>query len=87
MPIMAHENSSPLAARSRLNVALDLPAAAGAQDQARVSTPSAAIRSGADYLVVGRPITVAADHVAADGIVAEIERVVETSRKQVAHDE
>ena len=30
-------------------------------DQARVATPSTAIRDGADYLVVGRPITQAAD--------------------------
>jgi orotidine-5'-phosphate decarboxylase len=30
-------------------------------DQARVATPAAAIRAGADYLVVGRPITGAPD--------------------------
>ena len=34
-------------------------------DQARVATPAEAIRAGADYLVVGRPITAAADPVAA----------------------
>ena len=34
-------------------------------DQARIATPEAAIRAGADYLVVGRPITAAPDPVAA----------------------
>jgi orotidine-5'-phosphate decarboxylase len=34
------------------------------QDQKRVVTPYDAIRNGADYLVVGRPITKAADPVA-----------------------
>ncbi len=36
-----------------------------ADDQARVGTPSAALEAGADYLVVGRPITQAADPVTA----------------------
>jgi orotidine-5'-phosphate decarboxylase len=49
------------------------PAGADAQDQTRVVTPTAAIKSGADYLVVGRPITRAADpREAAEAIVAEI---------------
>jgi orotidine-5'-phosphate decarboxylase len=43
-------------------------------DQARVATPGDAIRAGADYLVVGRPITAASDPVAAaQGILDEIE--------------
>jgi orotidine-5'-phosphate decarboxylase len=40
-------------------------------DQARVATPAAAISAGADYIVVGRPITRAPDPAAAaDAIVA-----------------
>ena len=41
------------------------PAGGGADDQARTATPAAACRAGADYLVVGRPITGAADPAAA----------------------
>ncbi|MGH6793245.1 MAG: orotidine-5'-phosphate decarboxylase [Methyloceanibacter sp.] len=49
------------------------PAGADTQDQTRVVTPQAAIKAGADYLVVGRPITRAADpRQAADAIVQEI---------------
>jgi orotidine-5'-phosphate decarboxylase len=35
------------------------PAASSSNDQSRIATPSAAIRAGADYLVVGRPIAAA----------------------------
>jgi orotidine-5'-phosphate decarboxylase len=49
------------------------PAGAQLQDQARASTPRAAILAGADFLVVGRPILQAPDPPAvADQIVAEI---------------
>jgi orotidine-5'-phosphate decarboxylase len=41
------------------------PAGSARDDQARIVTPGAAIANGADYLVVGRPITQAADPVAA----------------------
>src|SRR5579875_1071043 len=51
------------------------PASSQAQDQVRVSTPADAIGAGADYLVVGRPITGAHDPAAAaDIIVAEMEQ-------------
>lgn len=44
-----------------------------ADDQARVATPESAIRSGADYLVIGRPITGAANPAkAADAILLEM---------------
>jgi orotidine-5'-phosphate decarboxylase len=33
------------------------PAESGMDDQARIATPAAAIANGADYLVIGRPIT------------------------------
>jgi orotidine-5'-phosphate decarboxylase len=41
------------------------PAGTDAGDQSRIMTPARAIRAGADYLVVGRPITQAADPTAA----------------------
>jgi orotidine-5'-phosphate decarboxylase len=40
-------------------------------DQARVATPAEAIRAGADYLVIGRPITGAPDPVAATQAILE----------------
>ena len=49
------------------------PAGADTGDQKRVMTPARAIAAGANYLVVGRPVTQAADpKAAADAIVAEI---------------
>jgi orotidine-5'-phosphate decarboxylase len=41
------------------------PAEAGRDDQQRVATPRAAVTAGADYLVIGRPITHAPDPLAA----------------------
>lgn len=54
------------------------PAGAAIGDQKRVATPAAAIAAGADYLVIGRPITQAADPAAAataicEEIVAELQ--------------
>jgi orotidine-5'-phosphate decarboxylase len=41
------------------------PAGAAIGDQKRIATPAAALAAGADYLVVGRPITQASDPAAA----------------------
>jgi len=41
------------------------PAGSLADDQARIITPEAAIANGSDYLVIGRPVTLAADPLAA----------------------
>jgi orotidine-5'-phosphate decarboxylase len=52
-------------------------AAAGTDDQKRVETPADAMRAGADYLVVGRPIGAAPDPVsAARAVVADMLRGV-----------
>jgi orotidine-5'-phosphate decarboxylase len=49
------------------------PSGSAAGDQKRIATPGDAIRDGADYLVVGRPVTRDSDPKAvADAIVAEI---------------
>ena len=49
------------------------PAGAAVGDQQRIATPAQAIQDGASYLVVGRPITQAADPaLAAEAIVLEI---------------
>ena len=49
------------------------PAGAAVGDQKRVATPTSAITDGADYLVVGRPITADPDpRAAAERVVAEI---------------
>ena len=52
------------------------PAGAQAGDQARLATPAGALSAGADYLVVGRPVTEADDPAAAVGaILQDMERV------------
>jgi orotidine-5'-phosphate decarboxylase len=51
-----------------------------ADDQARVATPAQAIRAGADYLVIGRPITAAPDpESAARAILEEIGSALATN--------
>ena len=54
------------------------PAASGQDDQVRVATPGAAIRAGASYLVVGRPVTQAADPLAA---LAAINAEIDAARR------
>jgi orotidine-5'-phosphate decarboxylase len=46
------------------------PAGSDAQDQARIATPEQALKNGADLLVIGRPITGAADPGAAAATIA-----------------
>ena len=72
-----------VAMRARVGTSLKLitpgvrPAGAALGDQKRIATPGAAIRDGADALVVGRPVTEAKDPAqAARAIVAEIAAAV-----------
>ncbi len=53
------------------------PVDAAADDQSRIMTPSAALKNGASYLVIGRPITKAADPLLA---LQSISREIELSR-------
>jgi len=51
------------------------PQGAALNDQSRVATPAAALKAGAHYLVIGRPITAAPDPLAAaQAILAEMRR-------------
>jgi orotidine-5'-phosphate decarboxylase len=50
------------------------PAGASSDDQARISTPAQAVKEGADYLVVGRPI------VQAENRVLAVEQILEEMR-------
>lgn len=56
------------------------PAGAAVGDQQRVMTPAQAVAAGADYLVIGRPITQAADPLAA---LAAIERELADFEKKI----
>ncbi len=58
-------------------------AADSVDDQKRVVTPFDAVKNGADYIVVGRPIRKAPDPVkAADAITKEIEKGIEARAKK-----
>lgn len=60
------------------------PAGAESQDQARIATPEQALADGADLLVIGRPITGAADPgAAAAGIAAALRRTLADSDRAV----
>jgi orotidine-5'-phosphate decarboxylase len=52
-----------------------------AGDQARVATPAEAIRAGADYVVVGRPITEARDPRAAAAAIAQ--EIAQAQRRRI----
>jgi orotidine-5'-phosphate decarboxylase len=58
------------------------PAGSDAGDQARIATPAEAIHAGATFVVLGRPITAAADPVkAAQAVLAEIEHAGQTAAR------
>jgi orotidine-5'-phosphate decarboxylase len=57
--------------------------ASASHDQARIATPGAAIKGGANYLVVGRPITQAPDpSAAAQAVVTEMEKALAATAAQ-----
>jgi orotidine-5'-phosphate decarboxylase len=56
------------------------PTWADANDQSRIVTPAQALRNGSDYLVIGRPITGAADRAqAAKRIINEMHEALQTA--------
>jgi orotidine-5'-phosphate decarboxylase len=60
------------------------PVSAASDDQTRIATPESALRAGADYLVIGRPITSAMDPAAAaDAIAAQMEKAHASLASQV----
>ena len=59
------------------------PSGSAVGDQKRVATPAAAVAAGADYLVIGRPITQAADPAAATQAILDEIASVEAPRQAV----
>lgn len=60
------------------------PAGKSTDEHARVTTPTQAIKAGADYLVVGRPIRDADDpRAAAEAIVSEMQAAFEARSKRI----
>ncbi len=57
------------------------PAGSARGDQSRVATPAGALAAGADYLVVGRPISEAADPAAAADLVVREMESAEVARR------
>ena len=61
------------------------PAWAGSDDHKRLTTPAEAIRSGSDYLVVGRPITKSSDPFAAvKAIIDEMDEALDPDNSVTA---
>lgn len=61
------------------------PAGRTGDDQMRVATPAQAVRAGADYLVIGRPITSARDPAAAaSSVLAEMARAARQAQAVAA---
>ena len=74
-PAEAHDLRQRLGAKITLVTPGVRPAGGEKGDQKRVMTPADAIKAGADYLVIGRPILAAENpKAAADAIVTEIEQ-------------
>jgi orotidine-5'-phosphate decarboxylase len=61
------------------------PATGASDDQARTATPESAIRAGADYLVIGRPITGSPDPAAAADAIAAGMEIAVTPQMSQAH--
>jgi orotidine-5'-phosphate decarboxylase len=77
-PLEAAEARKTIGARFALVTPGVRPAGADQGDQQRIMTPAKALRAGADYLVIGRPITASADPMTSlDAIQTEIGAVLD----------